>query len=171
MPIFTRVPDVYWQCKGTAEGYTELNAFDGALLAAGIGDTNLLKISSIVPPACQRVDPIALPFGALVPVAYAAQASSEPGEWIAAAVACAVPHDAKQAGLIMEFHGSGWRAKDAEEHVREMAKQGFLMRNREFKELVSIASEHQVKSKGAAFAAIVLWWSDWADQAAAPPGM
>ena len=57
MTIFPRVPDVYWQCQGTAEGYTELNAFDGALLAAGIGDTNLLKISSIVPPAGQRVDP------------------------------------------------------------------------------------------------------------------
>jgi len=61
----------------------------------------------------------------------------------------------------MEFHGTGWRAKDAEEHVREMARQGFGTRNREIKELVSIASEHQVKSKGAAFAAITLWWSDW----------
>ena len=159
--IFSRVPDLYWPCKGTAEGYTELNAFDGALLAAGIGDTNLVKMSSIVPPACKRVDPMKLPFGALVPVAYAAQTSSEPGEWVAAAVACAVPHDPTQAGLIMEFHGTGWRGKDAEEHVREMAKQGFGYRNREIKELVSIASEHQVKSKGAAFAAITLWWSDW----------
>ena len=72
------------------------------------------------------MDPVRLPFGALVPVAYAAQTSSEPGEWVAAAVACAVPHDPTQAGLIMEFHGTGWRGKDAEEHVREMAKQGFF---------------------------------------------
>ena len=33
---------------GHAEGRTPLNAFDSALLAAGIGNVNLLKISSIV---------------------------------------------------------------------------------------------------------------------------
>jgi len=76
LPIFSRVPDLYWPCKGTAEGFTELNAFDGALLAAGIGDTNLVKMSSIVPPACKRIDPVKLPGGALVPVAYAAMTSS-----------------------------------------------------------------------------------------------
>lgn len=162
--IFSKVPDLYWPCKGTAEGYTELNAFDGALLAAGIGDTNLVKMSSIVPPACKRVDPVKLPYGALVPVAYAAMTSSEPGEWVAASVACAIPHDPTQAGLIMEFHGAGWRGKDAEEHVREMAKAGFATRNREIKELVSISAEHQVKSKGAAFAAMTLWWSDWGNK-------
>lgn len=159
--IFSRVPDLYWPCKGSAEGFTELNAFDGALLAAGIGDTNLVKMSSIVPPACKRVDPIKLPYGALVPVAYAGQTSSTPGQWCAASVACAVPHDPSQAGLIMEFHATDWRAKDAEEHVREMAKSGFLTRNREIKELISISAEHQVVKNGAAFAAITLWWSDW----------
>ena len=159
--IFSRVPDLYWPCKGNAEGFTELNAFDGALLAAGIGDTNLVKMSSIVPPSCKRVDPVKLPYGALVPVAYAGQTSSTPGQWCAAAVACAVPHDPTSAGLIMEFHATDWRAKDAEEHVREMAKQGFLHRNREIKELISISAEHQVVKNGAAFAAITLWWSDW----------
>ena len=35
---------------GHAEGGTALNAFDNALLAAGIGNINLIKISSILPP-------------------------------------------------------------------------------------------------------------------------
>lgn len=161
--IFSKVPDLYWPCKGTSEGFTELNAFDGALLAAGIGDTNLVKMSSIVPPACKRVDPIKLPGGALVPVAYAAMTSSESGVWVAASVACGIPTDPSLPGVIMEFHGNG-RAKDAEEHVREMARQAFLYRNRELKEIVSVAADAQVPNTAncaAAFAAITLWWSDW----------
>src|SRR3972149_6712404 len=43
---------------GSAEGATPLNAFDNALLAAGIGNINLIKVSSIVPP---HVSIIALP--------------------------------------------------------------------------------------------------------------
>ena len=35
---------------GHAEGGTPLNAFDNALLAAGIGNINLVKVSSIIPP-------------------------------------------------------------------------------------------------------------------------
>src|SRR5262249_3760585 len=34
-----------------AEGGTPLNAFDNALLAGGIGNVNLVKMSSIMPPA------------------------------------------------------------------------------------------------------------------------
>ena len=55
---------------GHAEGKTPLNAFDNALLAAGIGNVNLLKISSIVPPntriiALPRIKP-----GSIIPMAY-----------------------------------------------------------------------------------------------------
>ena len=32
-----------------AEGGTKLNAFDNALLKAGIGNANLVKLSSVVP--------------------------------------------------------------------------------------------------------------------------
>src|SRR5262249_17098555 len=42
--------------SGSAEGTTELNAFDNALLAAGIGNINLVKVSSILPPNTEIVD-------------------------------------------------------------------------------------------------------------------
>ena len=35
--------------SGKAEGPSKLNAFDNALLDAGIGDVNLIKVSSILP--------------------------------------------------------------------------------------------------------------------------
>jgi pyruvoyl-dependent arginine decarboxylase (PvlArgDC) len=78
---------------GCAEGGTTLNAFDNALLQAGIGNINLIKVSSIVPP---EVDVVTLPQikpGAIVPTAYAAMTSETPGETIAAAVGYALPVD------------------------------------------------------------------------------
>ena len=56
---------------GSAEGGTALNAFDNALLAAGIGNVNLVKVSSIVPPDVDIVDLPKIKPGSIVPTAYA----------------------------------------------------------------------------------------------------
>lgn len=153
--IFTQ-PRYYYVVSGNAEGYAPLNAFDHALLAAGVGDTNLIRLSSILPPSCQRIEPIKLPYGALVPVAYADMVSSTPGEVIAAAVAIAIPRDPELPGLIMEHHGVG-TLDEIHSKVREMAVQGMIHRNREIKDIVSIGAEHRVETHGAAFAGVVLW--------------
>ena len=89
---------------GTAEGGTTLNAFDNALLAAGIGNINLIKVSSIVPPAVDVVDLPRIKPGALVPTAYAAMTSTTPGQTVTAAVGYALPADRTKPGVIMEFH-------------------------------------------------------------------
>src|SRR5213594_5265422 len=79
--------------SGSAEGETSLNAFDNALLAAGIGNINLVKVSSILPPETAVVDLPRLRPGAIVPTAYAAMTSEVPGEVVAAAVGWARPAD------------------------------------------------------------------------------
>jgi arginine decarboxylase len=150
------MPTRYFLASGSSEGYTTLNAFDGALLHAGIGNTNIVKMSSIVPPHCKLVAPIALPAGALVPAAYAAITSDTPGEIIAAGVAIALPTDENQNGLIMEYSAKGERHK-IEEVVRNMAMEGMKLRGWEIKDLQSIAIEHKVEKIGAALAAVVLW--------------
>jgi arginine decarboxylase len=157
--VIFKTPKEYFLVSGASEGYTPLNAFDGALLQAGIGNTNIVKMSSIVPPHCQPVDPVALPPGALVPAAYAAITSDVPGEVISAAVAVAFPEDEDQNGLIMEYSAKGDR-RQIEEVVRNMAVEGMLLRGWEIKDLKSIAIEYQVESIGAALAAVVLWSSD-----------
>jgi arginine decarboxylase len=149
-------PSRFSLVSGTAEGFMPLNAFDQALLVAGVGDTNLVKMSSILPPGCQQMERISLPYGALVPVAYADQVYSEPGAVISAAVAIGIPADPSLPGLIMEHHGVGPLA-DTLATVREMAAQGMAYRNREIKEILSIGAEHTVQKHGAAFAAVVLW--------------
>lgn len=149
-------PTHYFLVSGHAEGWAPLNAFDQALLESGVGDTNLVRMSSILPPACARVEPIKLPYGALVPVAYADMVSSTPGEVIASAVAIGIPMDPELPGLIMEHHGVG-TLQEIEARVREMAGQGMNYRNRELREVVSIGVEHVVEEHGAAFAGVVLW--------------
>ena len=151
-----KTPTQYFLVSGNSDGTTPLNAFDGALLQAGIGNTNIVRMSSIVPPHCERISPIALPPGALVPAAYASLTSDVPGEIISAGVALALPHDEERNGLIMEYSSKGDRAT-IEETVRNMAVEGMRLRGWEIKELKSIAVEYKVKKIGAVLAAIVLW--------------
>jgi arginine decarboxylase len=154
--VIFKTPTHYFLIAGASEGFTPLNAFDGALLQAGIGDTNLVKMSSIVPPRCILIDPIRIPPGSLVPTAYASITCDIPGEMISSAVAVALPEDPVHAGLIMEYSARGNR-RDVEEMVRNMALEGMKLRDRKIKDLSSIAIEHQVKRIGATFAAVVLW--------------
>ena len=151
-----KTPTKYFLVSGTSDGYTPLNAFDGALLKAGIGNTNIVKMSSIVPPHCQRISPIALPPGALVPAAYAALTSDVPGEIISAGVAVALPEDENQNGLIMEYSAKGEQCK-IEEIVRNMAVEGMKLRGWQIKDMKSIAIEYKIKKIGAVLAAVVLW--------------
>ena len=113
--MIVATPTKYFMACGSAEGVTELNAFDAALLRAGVGDTNLVRVSSILPPGCEEMAPPPLPPGALVPAAYASVTSAVPGEVITAAVAVAIPEDEGRPGLIMEHHGGaparGWKRR------------------------------------------------------------
>jgi arginine decarboxylase len=157
--VIIKTPTHYFLVSGASEGFTPLNAFDGALLSAGIGDTNLVKMSSIVPPRCQLISPVPLPPGSLVPTAYASISSDIPGEIISSAVAVALPKEPHYPGLIMEYSGRGTKV-DIEETVRRMALEGMKLRLRETKDLISIAVEHKVQKVGATLAAVVLWDRD-----------
>jgi arginine decarboxylase len=140
---------------GHAEGGTPLNAFDNALLAAGIGNINLVKISSILPPEVPVIDLPKIKPGALIPTAYASITSEVPGETIAAAVGYALPDDPAKNGVIMEFHGHGDR-QQAEDAIRAMLDEAFRVRGEPIRELKVFAVEHTVERIGCALAAITL---------------
>ena len=150
------IPKTYFLVSGASEGYTPLNAFDGALLNAGVGNTNLVKISSIIPPRCKEIQPIRVPQGTVIPTAYAYISSDIPGEIISAAVAVALPKEDNQSGLIMEYSARG-RREEIELIAKNMAREGMKMRQRETREIKSISAEYKVKKIGAAFAAVILW--------------
>ena len=140
---------------GHAEGGTALNAFDNALLAAGIGNINLIKISSILPPDVPVVDLPKIKPGALVPTAYAAMTSETPGELVAAAVGYAIPDDPAKNGVIMEFHGVATR-DEAEQQIRAMLDEAFRVRSETIAEMRVVAVDHRVERIGCALAAVIL---------------
>lgn len=154
--MICKTPTIFFLVSGASEGDTPLNAFDAALLNAGIGNTNLIKITSIIPPHCKESKPIRLPQGALVPTAYASISSDIPGEIISAAVAVALPKDRNQPGLIMEYSARG-HSKEIELIAKNMASEGMQKRQQETREIKSISAEYQVKKIGAAFAGVILW--------------
>ncbi len=135
---------------------SELNAFDVALLDAGVGDLNLMKMSSIIPPNVRLIEPIKLPAGSLVPVAYAAITSSVRGEKLVAAIGVGIPEDPQEAGVIMEYEAPGVSKSEAEKIVEEMVREAFTYRKRSLREVRVIAIEHTVEKFGAAFAGAVL---------------
>ena len=68
-------------------GHTELSAFDDALHRVGVGDVNLVRLSSVVPPQAQvevvvdgSVAPAGTTWGDRLYCVYAAQVASSPGE-------------------------------------------------------------------------------------------
>ena len=150
------IPKHFFLVTGASEGYTPLNAFDGALLNAGIGNTNLRKLSSIIPPGATLIDPVPIPAGIYLPVAYGSLHSNVPGEWIAAAVATAVPQDPSFPGIIMEYSTRG-RSDDVESIARAMAEDAMTRRKLSNVEVHSVSQDIQIQSLAAIVAAVVLW--------------
>jgi arginine decarboxylase len=152
-----KTPQIFSLVKGAADGNTLLNAFDFALLEAGIGDTNLVRMSSIIPPNCNLVSKIELPKGALIPVAYASYTSANIGETIAAAIGVGLPENPGEPGLIMEFEDAK-PLEYVEQVVKQMVEDGFAYRKRKYREILTIGVEHVVQKCGGVFAGAVLWY-------------
>ena len=147
------MPKTLFLTFGAAEGGSSLNAFDNALLNAGIGDLNLVKVSSIAPPAVEVVEPYSIEPGAIVPVVYTRKISHHAGERIACAVAVGQADD-DGPGLIMEYSGTG-DSKLAEMMVRNMLTEGFFSRGRELGNVSVVTTEHTIRQLGAVVAACV----------------
>jgi len=151
--ILLPLPKKYFLTAASAEGETELTAFDGALLNARVGNTNLLKVSSILPPGCEYEPELTIPPGSLLPIAFGTIISTVPGEIISAAVAVGIKRNSF--GVIMEYEGK-CSAEEAENRVRKMVEEAFQMRNLQLDEIKVASTEHVVKKIGCAFAAVPL---------------
>lgn len=147
-------PTKYTLITGSGRGQTRLNAFDRALLAAGIGNLNLIKISSILPPGTEFVDRLQIAPGSLTPVAYGAMISDQQDEQIAAAIAVGV---GEHYGMIMEYSSKCSR-DDAEATVRRMVDEAFRDRGLDLQLIRSAAIERRVEDTSCVFAGAVLWY-------------
>jgi len=148
-------PERFMIVAAGSEGNHTLTAFDNCLLKAGIGNVNLIRLSSILPPGCQEEEKgIDFPPGAFVPTAYGSINSEEKGELIAAAVGIGFSEDSF--GVIME-HAGRCSAESARAKVEEMIIEAFANRGQELKSMKIKSVEHRVEKAGAVVAAVALW--------------
>jgi len=150
------LPKNFFLVKGDAEGYSPLNAFDSALLKSGIGNTNLIKVTSIIPPGSKHIRPKKAYPGSLLPCAYSYKISDIPGEIISACVCVALPEEESAPGVIMEFSSTG-RKDLAEEIVKKMAEEAMNIRGLKIKKMFVTSVQHRVRKIGCVFAGVVLW--------------
>ncbi len=139
---------------GAGEGATALNAFDRALMDAGVANLNFIRVSSILPPGARLVPLPTLFPGMLVPAVYAEIVGHTPGERIAAAMGIGLSRD--QHGVIMEHSHTG-TAEQADTIVRRMVEEAFQQRGLRLDEVVVAAKEHVVRRVGCAVAVALLW--------------
>lgn len=117
--------------SGKDEGPTKLNAFDNALTDAGIGDVNLIKVSSMLAGNTKVVDLPSLKAGSMVNCVLSDVTSDNPGDEITAVVGVAI---GEKLGCAVEANGINRDPAEiiaeAEEMVRYMMdKRGVKIRD------------------------------------------
>ena len=137
---------------GKDEGPTKLNAFDNALSDAGIGDVNLIKVSSMLAGNAEIVDLPALKPGAMVNCVLSEVTSDVFGEEITAVVAVAI---GEGLGCVVETTG---RDKNPDELVAEAKRMVEYMmdkRGEKINDLIVASSTTTVREIASVVASVV----------------
>lgn len=148
----------YYVNAGHGTGEEELNSFDDALLDAGVGNYNLVRVSSILPIGAHRKKQVDIEKGNILHAAYAAISSNIDGDIIAAAIAIGVPNNNTDVGVIMEY-ASHCTKECAEEKVISMVEKAMSVRKSCIKKIVSNSAQCRIEDGlyHTAFAVVALW--------------
>ncbi|MEE0900944.1 MAG: arginine decarboxylase, pyruvoyl-dependent [Methanobrevibacter sp.] len=138
--------------SGKDEGPTKLNAFDNALTDAGIGDVNLIKVSSMLAGNAEIVDLPTLKPGSMVNCVLSEITSDVPGEEITAVVALAI---GEELGCVVETTGRNQKLEDLIDEAKFMVKYMMDTRGMEIKELIVEPSTTTVKNIASVIASVV----------------
>ncbi len=138
--------------SGRSEGPSRLNAFDNALLGAGIGDVNLITVSSILPKDTEIVELPHIEEGKMVNCVLACAHSNKPGDLITAAVAVATSDDF---GCVVEHSGVNQDPEKIKEEAETMVRYMMQVRGLTIREIIIVNESHKVKEEGVALAAVV----------------
>lgn len=138
--------------KGESEGPTKLNAFDNALLDAGIGNVNLIPVSSMLPSKVEIIPLPELEPGEMTNCVLSHQYSDNPGDEIAAVIAFA---QAKEMGCVIETSGINKSVKELEEEAKFMAEYMIEKRGLKIIDYKSVIQTHKVIDKASVVAALI----------------
>jgi arginine decarboxylase len=119
------IPNYFFLTKGVGKHREYLEAFELALRDAGIQHCNIVKVSSILPPGCERVSKEAglrkLQPGEITFVVLSESAINEPHRLIAASIGVALPSDKGSYGYISEHHSFGQTDEIAGDYAEDLA--------------------------------------------------
>jgi arginine decarboxylase len=136
------LPSKFFTTSGKAtSAVSDLNAFDVALINAGIGEQNLVAVSSVIPVDAKRIDRRDLPMGAVTHCVLS-QMRGRDGEVISAGIAYAFRKDGR-GGYVAEghLHGSAACLKtELKNKMQEMSR----IRDAEFGEVSYLVEDLRV---------------------------
>ena len=137
---------------GKDEGPTKLNAFDNALSDAGIGDVNLIKVSSMLSANTTIEELPKLKAGAMVNCVLSEVTSDNPGDEITAVIAAAI---GDKLGCVVETTGINKDLEDLEDEAEFMVR--YMMERRDVKinDLIVKSSSTTVKNIASVVASVV----------------
>lgn len=151
-------PTKFYISSGAGESQYKLVAFDNALIAAGISNYNLLKVSSILPSFCEQCDKVDAKEGSPLLTAFATIASDKKGMRLASAIAVGIPKDKSNIGVIMEYGDEQISANEAEHQAINMIRESMKNHRIEVEKILSSSIEGTVQEGYLSLvSAIVLW--------------
>ena len=138
--------------SGKDEGPTKLNAFDNALSKAGIGDVNLIKVSSMLAGNTKIQDLPKLKAGAMVNCVLSEVTSDNPGDEITAIVGVAI---GEELGCAVETCGINKDADELTKEAENMVRYMMDKRNVEIKDMIIETSTTKVENIASAISAVI----------------
>lgn len=138
--------------SGKDEGPTKLNAFDNALSDAGIGDVNLIKVSSMLAGNAEINELPKLKAGTMVNCVLSTITSDTPGDVITAVVAAAI---GDELGCVVETTGINKKENELIDEAKQMVEYMMERRGVEIKELIIETSTAEVKEIASVVASVV----------------
>ena len=119
------VPKKVFFTKGVGKHKHELQSFELALRSAGIEKSNIVRVSSIVPPNCTIITrekgiELLRP-GQITYCVMSRNSTNEPNRLIGAAIGVATPREKDSYGYISEHHSFGQVSKKLGDHAEDLA--------------------------------------------------
>lgn len=155
--LMAYTPQKYKIVSGIGKSIYPLSAFDDALIDAGIGDYNIVKVSSILPAKCVSSQTIDMPKGSILYAAYSSiiLKNDEHGK---AAVAIAIPESKNENGVIFEC-SSFEETDEPKDKMLRMCEVAMKKRKKEISKFEYSIKEAKGENKAytVALAAVVMW--------------
>ena len=119
------VPKKVFFTKGVGKHKNELQSFELALRSAGIEKSNLVNVSSIVPPNCKIISYekgiSQLKPGQITYCVMSRNNTNEPNRLLGASIGVAIPREKNSYGYISEHHSYGEINKKMGDYAEDLA--------------------------------------------------